>query len=110
MDALAEEGLRFSSFYNTAKCHSSRVSLLTGITFPNFFRLHARPPSRQDRAFGTTVILVWLTGGLSHINTYDMKPDTPSEYYGDFRPIRTNVPGIEVSAGRVAQFTVQSSW
>ena len=54
------------------------------------------------------MIFVWLTGGLSHINTYDMKPDTPSEYCGDFRPIRTNVPGIEVSAGRVAQFTVQS--
>ena len=31
LDALAEEGLRFSSFYNTAKCHSSRVSLLTGL-------------------------------------------------------------------------------
>ena len=30
LDALAKDGLRFSQFYNTAKCHSSRVSLLTG--------------------------------------------------------------------------------
>ena len=31
LDALASKGLRFSQFYNTAKCHSSRVSLLTGL-------------------------------------------------------------------------------
>ncbi|MCX7421730.1 MAG: DUF1501 domain-containing protein, partial [Planctomycetia bacterium] len=44
----------------------------------------------------TAVILVWLTGGLSHMDTYDMKPYAPLEYRGDFRPINTNVPGIEV--------------
>ena len=31
IDGLAENGIRFNSFYNTAKCHSSRVSLLTGL-------------------------------------------------------------------------------
>ena len=44
----------------------------------------------------TAVILIWLTGGLSHMDTYDMKPHAPLEYRGDFRPINTNVPGIEV--------------
>ena len=44
----------------------------------------------------TAVILVWLTGGLSQMDTYDMKPHAPLEYRGDFRPINTNVPGIEV--------------
>ncbi len=44
----------------------------------------------------TAVILVWLTGGLSHLDTYDMKPEAPREYRGDFAPIRTNVPGIQV--------------
>ena len=44
----------------------------------------------------TAVILVWLTGGLSHMDTYDLKPETPLEYRGEFAPIRTNVPGIEV--------------
>lgn len=44
----------------------------------------------------TAVILIWLTGGLSHMDTYDMKPHAPLEYRGNFRPIPTNVPGIEV--------------
>src|SRR5215510_1447331 len=44
----------------------------------------------------TAVILVWLPGGPPHMETYDMKPDAPAEYRGEFRPIRTNVPGIDV--------------
>ena len=46
----------------------------------------------EDRA----VIFVWLPGGPSQLDTYDMKPDAPSEFRGEFRPIRTSVPGIEV--------------
>ena len=44
----------------------------------------------------TSVILLWLPGGPPHMETYDMKPDAPSEYRGDFKPIKTNVPGIDV--------------
>ena len=44
----------------------------------------------------TAVILIWLPGGPPHMETYDMKPDAPMEYRGDFSPIKTNVPGIEV--------------
>ncbi len=44
----------------------------------------------------TSVILVWLPGGPPHMETYDMKPDAPEEYRGDFRPIQSNVPGIQV--------------
>ena len=44
-----------------------------------------------------SVIFIWLPGGMSHLESYDMKPDAPSEYRGIFSPIRTNVPGIEVS-------------
>jgi len=42
-------------------------------------------------------ILVVLTGGPSQLDTWDLKPDAPSEIRGPFRPIRTNVPGIEIS-------------
>ena len=42
-------------------------------------------PARRD---DTAVILVWLTGGLSHMDTYDLKPEAPLEYRGDFAPIR----------------------
>ena len=44
----------------------------------------------------TAVILLWLGGGPSQLETYDMKPGAPADVRGPFRPIRTNVPGIEV--------------
>ncbi|QDV66431.1 hypothetical protein Poly24_01170 [Rosistilla carotiformis] len=45
----------------------------------------------------TSVIFVWLPGGPPHMETYDMKPDAPSDYRGLFSPIKTNVPGLDVS-------------
>lgn len=44
----------------------------------------------------TALILIWLDGGPSHIDTYDMKPEAPAEYRGFFRPIPTNVPGMDI--------------
>ncbi|MBL9081089.1 MAG: DUF1501 domain-containing protein, partial [Planctomycetales bacterium] len=40
----------------------------------------------------TSVILLWLDGGPSHIDTYDMKPEAPAEYRGIWSPIKSNVP------------------
>src|SRR5215470_16084496 len=45
----------------------------------------------------TSVILIWLDGGPSHMDLYDMKPDAPVEYRGIWRPIRTRVPGFDIS-------------
>lgn len=42
------------------------------------------------------VIMIYLCGAPSHQDTYDLKPDAPAEYRGEFRPIRTNVPGIDI--------------
>ena len=42
-------------------------------------------------------IFLVLTGGPSHLDTWDLKPDAPSEIRGPFRAIRTNVPGVEIS-------------
>lgn len=44
----------------------------------------------------TAVILVWLRGGASHLETFDPKPDAPVEYRGIYTPIRTNVAGIQI--------------
>ena len=52
--------------------------------------------SRVGRPKDTAVIQVFLEGGPSHIDTYDPKPDAPAEFRGEFRPIASNVPGIEV--------------
>ena len=42
-------------------------------------------------------ILVWLAGGASHIDTFDPKPDAPSDVKGEFKPIDTAVPGLKIS-------------
>ncbi|MCA9266880.1 MAG: DUF1501 domain-containing protein [Planctomycetales bacterium] len=42
-------------------------------------------------------ILLWLDGGPGHMDMYDMKPDAPAEYRGIWQPIKTNVPGIEIT-------------
>jgi hypothetical protein len=72
-------------------------SLLSlGLGLSEVARLRAVASDRSQPGEDTAVILVWLTGGLSHLDTYDLKPDAPAEYRGDFKPIRTNVPGIQV--------------
>ena len=60
---------------------------------PDLFRMKAAASESTD---DTAVILVWLPGGAPHMEMYDLKPDAPAEYRGEFRPIRTNVPGIDV--------------
>jgi hypothetical protein len=48
-------------------------------------------------AKNTSVILIWLDGGPSHLDLYDMKPDAPAEYRGLWKPIRTRVPGFDIT-------------
>ena len=55
-------------------------------------RAALRDTSRPARA----VIMLWLWGGPSHLDTFDMKPDAPLEYRGPFEPIATSVPGLHV--------------
>ncbi len=43
-----------------------------------------------------SVIMIWMRGGPSHIDSFDMKPAAPAEIRGEFSPIATNVPGIEM--------------
>ena len=42
-------------------------------------------------------ILLWMTGGPSHIDTFDLKPEAPADVRGEFQPIETSVPGIQIS-------------
>lgn len=64
---------------------------------PSLTRLFAAESSLGglDRDF--SVILFWANGGPSHLDLFDMKPQAPTEYRGDFQPIATNVPGIEIT-------------
>jgi hypothetical protein len=57
--------------------------------------LQARAATSQSPA-DTSIILFWMWGGPSQLETYDCKPDAPSEYRGPLRPIRTTVPGLDI--------------
>lgn len=61
-----------------------------GLTLPQYAALAARARPRS-------VILLWLWGGPPHLDTFDPKPDAPSEYRGPYRAIPTSVSGIQVS-------------
>jgi hypothetical protein len=69
------------------------LGLVGGLTQTEVFRLQARA---QAKSAHKAVIMIYLPGGPSHIDMYDLKPDAPSEIRGDFKPIRTNVPGMEI--------------
>ena len=51
------------------------------------------PPAKHQR---NSCVFIFLFGGPSHIDLWDMKPEAPAEIRGEFRPIATNVPGVEI--------------
>ena len=72
------------------------LSRFATLSLPGLFELRARAATEKPKA-RTAVILVWLRGGASHLETYDPKPDAPSEFRGVFSPISTRVPGMQIS-------------
>lgn len=60
-----------------------------------WLRAVAAPGAAEAKA--RNCILVWLAGGASHIDTFDPKPDAPADVRGEFKPIDTAVPGVQVS-------------
>lgn len=73
------------------------VGLLGGaLTLPDLLRLRAEAAT-SNRPAHKAVIMVCLNGGPSHIDMYDLKPKAPVEIRGEFAPIHTNVPGIDIS-------------
>jgi hypothetical protein len=65
-----------------------------GLTLGDLLHLRAESPLQGQRQ--TSAIMIFLSGGPSHLDMYDMKPGAPMEFRGEFRPIRTNVPGMEI--------------
>ncbi len=70
---------------------------LAGLTLADVLRLRAEQSTRGESTKDTSIILIWKGGGPSHIDTWDLKPNAPAEYRGEFKPIKTNVGGIEIS-------------
>src|SRR5262245_13966337 len=71
---------------------------VAGFGLSDLLRLRAAEAEQKGAASvpDTAVIFLWLPGGPPHMETYDMKPDAPEDFRGDFRPIKTNVSGIDV--------------
>ncbi len=64
-----------------------------GFSLGNYLRLKAAA-AEQDT--GRSAILVFLGGGPSHQDTFDLKPDAPAEFRGQFSQIATSAPGVEI--------------
>src|SRR6516165_8164444 len=82
---------------------------LGGLSLPQILRAEEQAGvTRSHKA----VIMIFLSGGPPHQDMVDLKPDAPAEIRGEFKPIRTNVPGIDVCellpglAGMMDRFAV----
>jgi hypothetical protein len=80
--------------------HAGAIGL-GGLTLPGLLRLEsaAAAAGRPSRPVGKarSVILLFLSGGPSHLDMWDLKPGAPEEIRGTFRPISTVVPGMQIS-------------
>jgi hypothetical protein len=71
-----------------------KIGALGALTLADVLRLEAeQSPPRVNRK---SVILIFLEGGASHLDTYDLKPAAPAEVRGPYSPIRTSVPGFDI--------------
>lgn len=91
-NARRPEGLRLVSRRSTLK---ASLAGMAGLTFPALLRARSEAAA-AGRPMGSSksVILVWMTGGPSHIDTWDVKPLAPAEIRGPFATIATRLPGI----------------
>src|SRR5688572_33406655 len=73
------------------------VAGMAGVGLSSVLRAKARGAETGNPKQDTAAILIWLDGGPSHLDLYDLKPQAPAEVRGIWNPIPTNVPGIEIS-------------
>ena len=67
---------------------------LGGLSLPQLLRAETQSGIRKSHK---AVIMIFLPGGPSHQDMFDLKMDAPAEIRGPFKPIRTSVPGIQIS-------------
>src|ERR1700678_669807 len=68
------------------------------LTLADLYRLRAAGSTGPTGGPTTkkSAILIYLPGGPSHMDMYDLKPEAPAEFRGEFKPIATNVPGVQI--------------
>lgn len=73
------------------------VAGMASVGLPGLLRAREASAAGGVPGKSTSVILIWLDGGPSHMDLYDLKPEAPEQYRGLWKPIPTAVPGFEVS-------------
>ncbi len=70
----------------------------TALTLADLLRYQAvqAASKKQTSRSRKAAIMIYLPGGPSHMDMYDLKPDAPKEFRGEFNPIATNVPGVQI--------------
>ncbi|MGL4423162.1 MAG: DUF1501 domain-containing protein [Gemmataceae bacterium] len=68
-----------------------------GLTLADQLRSQAAATANRQSTPTKSAIMIYLPGGPSHIDMYDPKPEAPLEFRGEFKPIATNVPGVQLS-------------
>src|SRR5712671_4502975 len=66
---------------------------LGGLALPDLLQAEAQSGIRKSHK---AIIMIYLPGGPPHQDMFDLKMDAPSEIRGEFQPIKTNVPGIQI--------------
>lgn len=69
---------------------------LLGLSLADLSRLRAQAGTGAGRAQTRSCVFIFLFGGPSHIDLWDMKPNAPAEIRGEFKPIATSVPGVQL--------------
>ena len=106
---LTPEGLVVRSRRNLMK---AGVAGLAGLSVPRLLQSRAQAVEAGTPQSHKSVILLWMTGGPSHIDTWDPKPDRPYNNRGPFAPIATALPGVQIcehlpkQAAMLDKFTV----
>ena len=67
-----------------------------GLNLPTILQAQERAAQRGQKPRDVSLIFLYLHGGLSTIDSFDLKPSAPAEFRGEFSPIQTNVNGIQV--------------
>ena len=68
-----------------------------GLTLADVLRAKAgQDPTTKPSSPNKAAIMIYLPGGPSHMDMYDLKPEAPMEFRGEFKPINTNVPGVQI--------------
>jgi hypothetical protein len=70
---------------------------LAGLTLPTLLQANAASAKKKEPVDNLSVIFMWMQGGPSHIDTFDPKPNAPSDIRGEFSVIPTNIPGVQIS-------------